>query len=394
MIADEGRGQGRRHLGHRQRPHHQDLGAAITEQPSADPRRQALAADGAHQHQRGELKVAQAFAKAAQIQQQSQIDEEDRDEQHATHKDHLLLHPALGQHGIHRQTSQEGADDLLNAGQLSPQGGQEQGHQNSEHHPVFIADAAQHQAPAQPADADHHHQSEATDLEQQQAQAQAAEAALAQPQPHRQQQQGHDVGEDRAAHAHHHRLILLGAITAHDRVTQGGVGGHQGAEQQARHRGEARHQADRHARAHTDQQDQQAIDERAAFDPVELLEVDLQTHGEQQIHRPEIGKQPHRFAAAVDPVQGMGAHHHTRRQQPHQVGQTQPPDQRRHRRTDRHQHREHPEGVMHDVADRGLHGHGCTAGLRTQHGRGICRQQQLLQEAISPSPAWTCQRLV
>ena len=313
LVADESRGQGRRHLGHRQRPHHQDLGAAITEQPSAQPGRQTLAADSAHQHQRGELKVGQALAEAAQIQQQSKVDEEDRDEQHATHKNHLFLHPALGQHGIHRKTSQEGADNLLDAGQLSPQGGQEQGHQNSEHHPVFIADAPQHQAPAQPADADHHHQSKATDLEQQQAQAQAAEAALAQPQSHRQQEQGHDVGEDRAANAHHHRLVLLGAVTAHDRIAQGGVSGHQGAEQQARNRGEARHQADRHTRTHTDQQDQQAIDERAALDPVELLEVNLQTHREQQIHRPEIGEQPYRFAAAVDPVQSVRTHHHASR---------------------------------------------------------------------------------
>ena len=173
------------------------------------------------------------MAQAAEIKQQSQINKKDRDEQNTAHKNHLFLHPALGQHGIHRQTGEESAHNLLDASQLGPQGRQEQGHQNGEHHPVFIADAPQHKAPAQPADADHHHESEATDLEQQQAQAYATEAALAKPQTHCQQQQRHDIGENRAAQAYHHRLILLGAVTAHDRIAQGGVGGHQGAKQQA-----------------------------------------------------------------------------------------------------------------------------------------------------------------
>ena len=90
----------------------------------------------------------------------------------------------------------------------------------------------------------------------------------------------------------------------------------------------------------------------------------------------------------------MGAHNHAGHQQPHQIGQTHSPDKRRYRCTDRHQQRKHSQGVVHDVGDRGLHGHGYTADLRTQHGRRVCSQQQLLQEAISPSPACTCQRLV
>ena len=81
------------------------------------------------------------------------------------------------------------------------------------------------------------------------------------------------------------------------------------------------------AGAHADQQDQQAVDEGATFDPVELLQINFQPHGEQQVHRPEIGEQPHRFTAAVHPVEGVWSHHDAGNQQPHQVRQTDPADE-------------------------------------------------------------------
>ena len=171
------------------------------------------------------------------------------------------------------------------------------------------------------------------------------------------------------------------------------MSGHQGPQQQAGDGGEPGQQTDADAGADADQKNQQAIDEGTAFDPVELLQINFQPHGEQQVHRPEIGEQPHRFTAAVHPVEGVWSHHDAGNQQPHQVRQTDPADEGRHRRTDRHQQRKHAEGVMHHLADGGLHGHDSRADWRPQHGQPMRLLQRLLQEAISRSPACTCQRL-
>ena len=98
------------------------------------------------------------------------------------------------------------------------------------------------------------------------------------------------------------------------------MGGHQGAEQKARHRGKACQKTNRDAGTNPNQQNQQAINERSTLHPVELLQVDLQPHREQQINRAEIGQQPHGFTAAIHPAQGMGSHQNPCGQQSDQIG--------------------------------------------------------------------------
>ena len=97
------------------------------------------------------------------------------------------------------------------------------------------------------------------------------------------------------------------------------MSGHQGPQQQAGHGSESGHQADTHPRADTNEQDQQSIDERATLDSVELLQVDFQTHREQQVHRPQIREQLDRFTAAVHPVEGVWSDHNAGHQQTHKI---------------------------------------------------------------------------
>ncbi len=153
----------------------------------------------------------------------------------------------------------------------------------------------------------------------------------------------------------------MSSVAADDRIAQRRVRGHQRPEQEAGHPREARHPSDGNPSGHSDQKDQQAVDEGAALDPVELLQVDLQPHREQQIDSSQIREQPHRLAVGVHPLQSMGADQHARQQQTDQIRQAEASDQGRHGRTDRHQQSEHPKGVVHYVADRGLHRHGLMA---------------------------------
>ncbi len=186
LKTDECRGEGGGHLGHGERPHHQDLRPAITEQSPADPGGQSLAANRSHQHQARELIVGQALPKASHIQQQAEVDEKDRDEQNTPDEDHLLLDPPLRENRIHRQSSKEGADDLLHPRQLRPKGRQEQGDQHGQNHPVFIVDPADHKPLSQPADPQHHHQGKQADLHQQPGEAGPTEIPLAQTKANRQ----------------------------------------------------------------------------------------------------------------------------------------------------------------------------------------------------------------
>ena len=194
-------------------------------QPAGPPGGQSLAADQGGDQGHGEQGTLQRGQEGRQVEQQAEIDEEDRDEQAGAHEDHLLLHPALGQHAIDGQPGQKGPHDLLHPGQFGGQGGQEHGQQHEHEQLAVVIHLAAHQRPAQPLD-QHQHEGGIGRHPQHQAQSpQGPHGATGQSHREGQHHQGSDIGEDRAADGHHHRLLPHRAIAAHDRITQRGVGG-------------------------------------------------------------------------------------------------------------------------------------------------------------------------
>ena len=331
--------QRRRHLGQRQRPQGQHLGAAVAVELAGPPGRQALGGDQGDDQRHRKGRTHHGGGKHRHIEQQPQLDEEDRNEQRRPDKHHLLLDAAIGQHRVHRQARQKGTDDLFNPGHTRPQGRRKQRQQHRHEQLAVAVDAALHDHPPEAGDHHHHQNSVNRHVEQQRHHADHREIAAAHPHAQGQHQQGRNVGEDRAADGHRHRLLAHGAVAAHDRVAQGRVRSQDRADQHGAQGAVTEAQAQCHATGHGQHEGEHSKAQGPLADALELGQIDLQAGDEQQIDHPHIGQQPHRGAAFRKPAQGVGSQQHPRQQQTHQIGQPQAADQRWDQHADRQQQR-------------------------------------------------------
>ena len=227
----KGGGQGGGHLGQGERPHRQDLGAAVAVEAAGPPGGQPLGADQGGDQQQRKRRAHHGAGEHRQVQHQAQVDEEDRDEQARSHHDHLLPHPPLRQHRIDGQAGQEGADDLFHAGQFGGQGRQKYRQQHRHKQLAVVVDAALHQAAAETGDHQHHQGGVDPHPQQQPPHPQGTQVALGQAHAEGEHHQGGDVGHNRAADGHGDRLLPHRSVAAHDRVAQGGMGGEDRADQ-------------------------------------------------------------------------------------------------------------------------------------------------------------------